>query len=401
MSRMDWRRRRLSIASIVLVVWLSGAHAASGLTIGAPQLSGTITNSTLDEISGLVGSRSLTDVFWVHNDSGDSARFFAMSGQGSLLGTFYLSGQSAWDWEDIAIGPQPGGGNYLFLGDIGDNAAIRSTITVHRATEPVAIAALNTTIASSNFRSLRLRYPGGPRDAEAMFVDPLSGDLFVLTKRLAVPELYMVPATAFDNVGQTVTMTALGQVPKVPVWATAADISPDGRFILVRPSNSAAGMLFERGTDQSIAEALQATGTPFQLGSEAQGESIGWAADGKSFFTTSEFNNGDSAPIYSYTFTAPPLLPGDYNNDQVVDIGDYVVWRNHFGTEFELPNEAESLGSVTEEDYAVWKANFGESLLVGGASVDTFVSAPEPQALLLVLFGILLSAPVRFKAWRR
>lgn len=399
MPRMEPKGRLASIVGLILAAGLSIAAAARGATIGPPQLSATITNSTLSEISGLVASRSLAGTFWVHNDSGDSARFFAISGQGSLLGTFSLSGASALDWEDIAIGPKPGGGNYLFLGDIGDNAAVRSTITVHRTTEPVSAA--SASIASSNVRSLRLRYPGGPRDSEAMFVDPLSGDLFVLTKRLAVPELYTAPAAAFDNVSQTVTMTALGAVPKVPFWATAADVSPDGRFILVRSSNSATGVLFERSADQSIADALRAAGTPFPLGSEPQGEAIGWAADGKSFFTTSEFNSGDSAPLYSYAFSGPPLLPGDYNNDHIVDAADYSVWRNQFGEDVELPNEADTPGVVTDEDYTVWKTHYGQTLGSGSARFGEAATLPEPETLAVALWGVLLAVQSHSSTFRR
>jgi hypothetical protein len=350
---------------------------------------GTITSPLLNEVSGLVASRALADVFWVHNDSGDSARFFAINSQGALLGTFPLAGATAADWEDIAIAPTPGGGNYLYLADIGDNAALRSTITVHRTIEPPS--STGATILASAYSSLRLKYPGGARDAESMFVDPLSGDLYILTKRQSVPELYSVPASAFEDVSQPVTMTAWGTFPEVPYFATAADISPDGRFILVR-SRSANGYLYERRPGQSIADALHDAGTPFVLGAEPQGEAIGWSPDGNGFYTTSEMNNGSSAPIYSYSFTAPPLLPGDYNNDQVVDASDYAVWRNEFGAEFELPNETETPGAVTSEDYEVWKSHYGESLTGGGAVIGKAEVAPEPGSVLMAICGILVAA---------
>jgi len=276
----------------------------------------------------------------------------------------------------------------LFLGDIGDNSASRSNITVHRTTEP--LSSTGATISSANYRSLQLKYPTGARDAESMFVDPLSGDLFILTKRLAIPEVYSVPASAFDNTSQPVTMTRLGAFPKVPLWATAADISPDGRFILVRSSISATGSLFERSAGQSIAEALASPGASFTLGSETQGEAIGWAADGARFFTTSEFSGATSAPIHSYAFTAPPLvtLAGDYNNDHVVNAADYSVWRNQFGSGITLPNEVETPGEVSSEDYAVWKTHFGESFDGSGTGQLQGETTPEPGSWVLASLGI-------------
>ena len=51
-----------------------------------------------------------------------------------------------------------------------------------------------------------------------------------------------------------------------------------------------------------------------------------------------------------------PLL-GDYNNNGIVDLADYVLWRNGGP----LQNEGASPGAVTQEDYGVWRANFGRT----------------------------------------
>jgi hypothetical protein len=151
-----------------------------------------------------------------------------------------------------------------------------------------------------------LQYPAGPRDVESLFVDPLSGDVFLITKRTAIPEIYSFPSSAFDNPSLTVTLTAQGNLGGLLRSPTAADISPDGRFILVRSSNRFyTGYLFQRGVGQSVADALHGDGVPFTLGLESQGEAIGWAADGSSFYTTSESDGLPTAPIHSYAFTAP------------------------------------------------------------------------------------------------
>jgi hypothetical protein len=311
-----------------------------------------------------------------------------MSRTGSLLGTFPLADAAASDWEDIAIGPKTGGGNYLYLGDIGDNNAAKSSVSVHRVVEPLSTS--GATIAANAYTTLNLTYPNGARDVESMFVDPISGDMFFITKRKPVPEVYSVPTSAFDNPTQTIVMNALGTFPGVPLFATAADISPDGRFIVVRSSVLATGYLYERGIGESIADALHGNAIQFALGSESQGEAIGWAANGASFFTTSELDGQATAPIHSYAFTAPPaILAGDYNNDHRVDAADYTVWRNQFGAQVALPNEIETLGIVTTEDYDVWRAHFGESS-DGGAAIAPSAGTevvPEPATLMLVVMA--------------
>ncbi|MCO6043411.1 hypothetical protein NG895_05785 [Aeoliella sp. ICT_H6.2] len=78
-------------------------------------------------------------------------------------------------------------------------------------------------------------------------------------------------------------------------------------------------------------------------------------------------------------------LPGDFNNDGLVDLTDYVVWRNHLGSDFQLygnGNEAgDSAGVVDGEDYLLWKQQFSSVAIVPPIAV------PEPGAGLLV--GVL------------
>src|SRR5262249_6464597 len=131
---------RLVLRSLAIVTIVSSTLApiapAFALAIGPPVQIGTIKASDAPEVSGIVDGRATPNTFWIHNDSGDSARFFAINHQGTLWGTFLLAGATAVDWEDIAIGAKSGGGNYLYLGDIGDNDANRPSITVYRTDEP-------------------------------------------------------------------------------------------------------------------------------------------------------------------------------------------------------------------------------------------------------------------------
>lgn len=108
-----------------------------------------------------------------------------------------------------------------------------------------------------------------------------------------------------------------------------------------------------------------------------------WGAAGSGATNISSFFTGTGVLQVS-SIPGPVGVPGDYNNNGVVDSADYVVWRNGGP----LQNEVAGVtpGSVTPEDYTAWKARFGNtsgsgSSLAGGAAV------PEPCGLVLLLAG--------------
>jgi len=76
----------------------------------SPTQAGQFTFLGLSELSGLVASRAHPGVLYAQSDSGGPL-FYAMSVQGTLLGTFTLSDVKAIDWEDISVGPGPGSGS--------------------------------------------------------------------------------------------------------------------------------------------------------------------------------------------------------------------------------------------------------------------------------------------------
>jgi T5SS/PEP-CTERM-associated repeat protein len=91
-----------------------------------------------------------------------------------------------------------------------------------------------------------------------------------------------------------------------------------------------------------------------------------------------------------------PGLPGDYNDDGVVDAADYTVWRDRSGEEDSLPND-DSPG-VGPDDYDRWKQHFGESTgggaVAGGADSS---SVPEPLAIFLSATGMIFLLSIRQK----
>ncbi|TWT36859.1 Autotransporter-associated beta strand repeat protein [Posidoniimonas corsicana] len=86
--------------------------------------------------------------------------------------------------------------------------------------------------------------------------------------------------------------------------------------------------------------------------------------------------------------TAVSGLPGDYNNDGLVDAADYTVWRDNQGAaEWSLPNDFNG-GPIGAEQYAAWRSNFGANAAFDAAAA----SVPEPTA---AVAAALLAWPPR------
>src|SRR4051794_31725368 len=76
-----------------------------------------------------------------------------------------------------------------------------------------------------------------------------------------------------------------------------------------------------------------------------------------------------------------PTLLGDINNDGIVDIRDYGIWRQQFGAT-DCGNRADLNGDciVDIRDYGVWRANFGRTVGAappGGALQAGLAPAPR------------------------
>jgi hypothetical protein len=273
---------------------------------------GKVKSSAVDEVSGLVASPRNPGILWVHNDSGDAPRLFALQANGNLRGVFKLPISEAIDWEDIAFGPGKNGEPHLYIGDIGDNVRRRSQgIVIHRVPEPKLPAATDEPAAGMlvPVESFRLRYPDGPQDAETLLVDPGSGEVVLLTKSwLGPPRIYFTkelktPVTVLEG-GAFLDLKAAGIPSLTP---TAGDVSPDGRWIIVRSYRAA--YLWTREPGQALHEVFSSPACPISLEREPQGEALGFSADGRGYFTLSEKRG---QPIFHYTLerssssTAPP-----------------------------------------------------------------------------------------------
>lgn len=260
-----------------------------------PSQSAPIANSALTEISGIAASRTNQGLYWVHNDSGDTARVFGLDAQGVTHATLSLDAAAAVDWEDIAVGRGPSASkSYIYAGDIGDNNEARAEIAVYRVPEPAVDLAANVSGALSGVDVIRLRYPDGAHNAESLFVDPTSGDIVVITKSMSGGAQNAYRVSGATTPGVLTTMDYLATVTTSPSLfgaITAADISPNalqlvirtygGVVVMARPDAATPLSTLLGGGAKIVSCAAPAP-------SEAQGEAIGFDSNGRGFLTVSE-----------------------------------------------------------------------------------------------------------------
>jgi hypothetical protein len=274
---------------------VASSNALACPRAGPGKLRGHVASPLLDEISGLVASRTHRGVLWVHNDSGDSARLFALRDSGELLLELRLLGAGAVDIEDVAIGPGPESGKqYLYLADIGDNLARRKRVFIYRVEEPAELA--QGVVLTARAHQLEVTYQDGPRDAESLLSDPATGDLYIVSKASffssddAAVGVYRVEHASLA--ASKVSARRMAAVAMGP--ATAGDIAPDGTLIALR--NYETLRFWRRTPGQPITDALGHPACPMPLADgDEQGEALGFAADGKGYYTISE---GKRQPVY-------------------------------------------------------------------------------------------------------
>jgi hypothetical protein len=297
--------RRFAVVGLALVaVGCGGAHddpplaAAAASALAAAQrpklcralrarITGQVTDPTANELSGLVRSRRERDLLWSHDDSGAGPDLYGLRTDGRVAAHPQVTGAQAVDWEDIAAGLGRDGQPLLYIGDIGDNAAARSTIDVYRVPEPKVGDA-----ATAPADRLTLRYPDRPHDAEALLVDPIRADLIVVTKVIGSARAYrtsaLEPAGAYTlTVGPVVAAS----------FVTAGDVSADGRIVVLRGYDRV-WVWSRRGRERLTTTLRRAPCvSPTSLLGEGQGEAIALDRHGSSFMTVPE---GSPAALRRY-----------------------------------------------------------------------------------------------------
>jgi hypothetical protein len=202
---------------------------------------GKFKTNIINESSGIVKSRIHDTVFWTHNDSGDSARLFAVDRDGSPikpLDTAKYKGIAVFgafnvDWEDITT---DNNGN-LYIGDIGNNKRNKELFSIYRIKEPSPTDILFIDVE----QIIKIYYPDKENpslrqnqiNAEALFW--ANDNLFIITKtgNSRLSDLYSLSLDNLEEENPVNLIASFDFKGKV----TGADASSNGNQLAVLTYN--------------------------------------------------------------------------------------------------------------------------------------------------------------------
>jgi hypothetical protein len=251
----------------------------------------------LIEISGIAASLQNKNILYVNQDNGHPNCIYLTNTTGQDLGRLVICGSDNRDWEDIALGPGPmADHDYIYVADIGDNHAWHGRIRIYRFPEPDLTTASFPVLKNiKNAETITLQYPDGAHNAETILLDPLTRDLYIVTKEDERSNIYVA---SFPQ--STRNKVVLEPVITLPFHlVTSGNISSNGLEILLR--NEEYYWYWKRIAGETVAAALQRP--PQQITpvtKEPQGEAICFSPDQQGYFTCSEVNRKQQPVIYFY-----------------------------------------------------------------------------------------------------
>ena len=295
-------RRILSLflGGLVLLTLLSGEVTVPLLP---STVLGTLDPELLDEASGIAVSRRVPDRLYHVNDSGGRGfTFYYTDKRGTSLRESRIGSvkRATKDMEELTLGPC-GDQSCLYMGNIGDNDRKRDDIDVVLVEEKATFGE-----REGFWKHLKLRFPDGKFDTEAMAVHP-NGDLYILTKSWRVYLLIPAPARLYklsherikaagDAEPQTLSFVAeldlsrlsggvLGNV------ATSLDIAPDGSKFLVLTYREALEFYTDLSKETLKLSEAMVEGQDYaalNIPQLPQQEAIAYLENGRDFIYTSE-----------------------------------------------------------------------------------------------------------------
>ncbi|OYW74587.1 MAG: hypothetical protein B7Z37_17175 [Verrucomicrobia bacterium 12-59-8] len=252
----------------------------------------------IKESSGLALGVRDPAIFWTVNDSGGEPCVFAIDRSGKTRAKVRVRDAANFDWEDIASGKDEQGTPTLFIGDIGDNLFIRSTIQVYQIPEP-EINAVGLPVAETETAApqiWRANYPDGRRNAESLLVHPQTRRLYILTKTDdGKCALYAFPQPLQPKVSMVLEKVAdlafpalirVGKRPHDNCMTTGACFAPDGSRMVVSTYSSLYEWLLPKNIP--LAEALQQGPARLEPELLRQTEAVCYDSDSLTLWLTSE-----------------------------------------------------------------------------------------------------------------
>lgn len=236
------------------------------------------------ELSGIAASQTNKGILYVHDDGNINA-IYMTDKNGTDLGKLTIDNLTTSDLEDIAVGPGPQDGKYyLYLADIGNNNLKATFATIYRFEEPVfSTRDKNTDIHITAYDKIKISYSNGYANAETLMIDPLTKDIYVLTKQNN--KSYVYEATYPQTLNTIIPLKA--QAILNFDLLTGGDIAANGSEILLR--NTGQIWYWKRASGESILQTLlkQPQDAPYAI-NEKQGEGVCFSANNDGFLTDTE-----------------------------------------------------------------------------------------------------------------
>lgn len=247
----------------------------------------------LDEASGAETTVN-SDYIWMLNDGGNSPKLYGVSAKGKLKKELKIDAKNN-DWEDLTSDEE---GN-LYIGDFGNNDSKRKNLAILK----VKNKALNDK-GKIDIDRISFSYPNQDKfppknknlyfDCEAFFY--FNNNLYLFTKSRVSKDfgkttLYKVPAKKGKHVAER--LGTFNTCDTMDCWITAADISDDGKTVVLLSPKSVWAF-----TDFEGDHFLSGTSTEIPLsGRYSQKESICFK-DNNTLYITDEKAHGSDGNLY-------------------------------------------------------------------------------------------------------
>lgn len=249
---------------------------------------------SLKEVSGIEHFQN-SPYLWMINDSGNDPKLFALDTLGKLRTTFYINKKNR-DWEDLTTDDK---GN-LYIGDFGNNANDRKNLKIYKFSaynlgDQKNIVPEEIKFSFPDQKKFPPKKKNRHFDVESFFYH--NGYLYLFTKSRTKTaygrtNLYKIPATAGKHKAEFIdTFTTCDDMD---CWVTSADISPDGKKVVLLSHN-----YIWQFTDFKGDDFFSGTLTKFSLDHTSQKEGICFK-DNNSVYITDEYAHGNGRNLYVF-----------------------------------------------------------------------------------------------------
>lgn len=249
---------------------------------------------TLHEVSGTEIAAN-SDLIWMLNDGGNAPEIYGLNKKGIIKKVLKIDAKNH-DWEDLASDKK----GHLYIGDFGNNANKRKNLVILKINASTLKSSEKIDIERISFKySNQEKFPPNKKklyfDCEAFF--HYNDSLYLFTKSrvkndFGKTHLYKIPAKKGHHVAEFVS--TFSSCDGLNCWVTSADISDDGKkVVLLSPKSIWVFTAFE-GTDF-----LNGVVTEIPLNNVSQKEGICFK-NKNTLYITDEKAHGSGGNLYEY-----------------------------------------------------------------------------------------------------